>query len=215
MLATAAAAIILLFVGGTVNAWGAVVALPVIVALTVPALSRQAEREGDARVFVLLVGALFLKLLGSVVRHFVAFTVYGGVADAAGYHEWGVRIAERFHSGDFTTGLVSLTLTNFIRFLTGVVYTAIGPSQLGGFLLFSWFGFLGLFFFYRAFTIAVPEGRSRSYAKLLFFLPSLVYWPSSIGKEAWMMFGLGLALFCGLCCNINNFRLLYTCHDIL
>ena len=195
MLATAAAAIVLLFVGGTVNAWGAVVALPVIVAVTVPALSRQAEREGKPALFVLLVAALFLKLLGSIVRHFVAFTVYGGVADAAGYHDWGVRIAERFHDGDFSTGLASLTGTNFVRFLTGVVYTVIGPSQLGGFLVYSWLVFLGMFFFYRAFMIAVPEGRSWPYAKLVFFLPSLLYWPSSIGKEAWMMFALGVGAF--------------------
>jgi hypothetical protein len=29
----------------------------------------------------------------------------------------------------------------------------------------------------------------------VFFLPSLLYWPSSIGKEAWMMFGLGISAF--------------------
>src|SRR4029453_11431020 len=30
---------------------------------------------------------------------------------------------------------------------------------------------------------------------LLFFMPSMLYWPSSIGKEAWMLFTLGLAAF--------------------
>jgi hypothetical protein len=69
----------------------------------------------------------------------------------------------------------------------------VGPTKLGGFLFFSWLGFWGLFLFYRAFTIAVPEGRRRTYAVLVFFLPSLVFWPSSIGKEAWMMFSLGIA----------------------
>jgi hypothetical protein len=39
----------------------------------------------------------------------------------------------------------------------------------------------------------VPEGRSLQYAALVFFLPSLIFWPSSIGKEAWMTFALGLA----------------------
>ena len=82
-----------------------------------------------------------------------------------------------------------------MRFFTGVVYTVIGPSKLGGCVVFSWLGFWGLFFFYRAFTIAVPEGRRRSYAYLLFFLPSLVFWPSSIGKDAWMMFSMGMATY--------------------
>jgi hypothetical protein len=39
----------------------------------------------------------------------------------------------------------------------------------------------------------VPEGRSRTYGLLLFFLPALVFWDSSIGKEAWMVFALGIA----------------------
>ena len=30
---------------------------------------------------------------------------------------------------------------------------------------------------------------------LFFFIPSLLFWPSGIGKEAWMMFGLGLAAY--------------------
>ncbi len=56
-------------------------------------------------------------------------------------------------------------------------------------------GFLGLFFAYRAFTIALPEGRQRSYLKLIFFLPSLLFWPSSVGKDAWMLFAVGVAMF--------------------
>ena len=52
-----------------------------------------------------------------------------------------------------------------------------------------------MFYLYRAFTIAIPDGNRRSYARLLFFLPSMLYWPSSIGKEAWMLFTLGLAAF--------------------
>jgi hypothetical protein len=191
--ALAAAAWLVLTGEPSYDAWGAVFVAPAIVLVSLPVLVRQAEREGDRRLLALLVAALLLKLAGSVVRHYVAFSVYGGVADAAGYDGWGTRIAERFWHGRFSTGLDSLTGTNFIRFLTGLVYTAIGPTRLGGFLVYSWLGFWGLFSFYRAFTIAVPEGRARSYAHLVLFIPSLVFWPSSIGKEAWMTFSLGVA----------------------
>jgi hypothetical protein len=177
------------------DTWGAVVVAPVLILVSLPVLARQARREGDRALFWLLVLALVLKLAGALVRHFVAFDIYGGAADAAGYDQWGTRLAERFHSGSFHTGLESLGGTNFIRFLTGLVYTVIGPTRLGGFLVYSWLGFWGLFLFYRAFTVAVPEGRRRSYAYLVFFLPSLLFWPSSIGKEAWMMFALGVAAF--------------------
>ena len=30
---------------------------------------------------------------------------------------------------------------------------------------------------------------------MIFFLPSLLFWPSGIGKEAWMTLGLGLASY--------------------
>lgn len=179
-------------VGGP-EASGVLVLGPVLFAVSLPVFFRQARLEGDRWILRLLIVALLVKFIGAVVRYYVAFDVYGGVADAAGYHETGARIAENFQMGDFRTGLDDLSGTNFIRFLTGMVYTFIGPTGLGGFVVFSWLGFWGLFLFYRAFRLAVPEGRSRTYATLVFFLPSLVFWPSSIGKEAWMMFSLGIA----------------------
>lgn len=187
--------IVLLFLmaGNSGEAWGALILTPVLVAVILPALHRQADREGDPRLLRLLLAALLLKLIGAVVRHYVAFDIYEGEADAGDYHAFGVEVYQQFRSGNFQTNLPSLTSTHFIEFLTGLVYAVAGPSQLGGFLVYSWLGFWGLLFFYRAFTLAVPQGRSRMYARLLFFLPSLVYWPSSIGKEAWMTLTLGLA----------------------
>jgi hypothetical protein len=142
---------------------------------------------------ILFMLALVLKLFGSLVRYWVAIHVYEGVADAIQYHQVGADLARRFAAGHFDTGLSSLSSTDFIRFFTGVIYTVTGPSIYAGFLLYSWLAFWGMFFLYQAFTIAVPDGNRRSYARLLFFLPSMLYWPSSIGKEAWMLFALGLA----------------------
>jgi hypothetical protein len=167
--------------------------LPILLAASWPAFLRQARRERDARLAQLLMLALVLKLFGSLVRYWVAIHVYEGVADATQYHQVGADLARRFAAGHFDTGLSSLSSTDFIRFFTGVIYTVTGPSIYAGFLLYSWLAFWGMFFLYQAFTIAVPDGNRRSYARLLFFLPSMLYWPSSIGKEAWMLFALGLA----------------------
>lgn len=175
------------------------IVLPVLlVAVSLPILSRQAARDGDRRLFWLLAFALVVKLAGAIVRYVVAVDVYAGRADALSYHSAGINISEQLRSGSLELHRVSVagsewTGTGFIELLTGLIYTLIGPSKMGGFFFFSWIGFWGLFLFYRAFTIAMPEGRSRSYAKLVFFLPSLVYWPSSTGKEAWMLFTLGIA----------------------
>ena len=111
------------------------------------------------------------------------------------YKRQGALLAESFRAGHFALPFSPITGTNFIRVVTGAVYTVFGPTRLGGYMAFGWFSFLGLFLFYRAFTIAMPEGRSRTYARLVFFLPSLVFWPSGIGKEAWMVFALGVAAF--------------------
>jgi hypothetical protein len=168
---------------------------PILVAASWPAFVRQARRERDARLASLLLLALVLKLVGSLVRYGVAIYVYDGNADAVMYHGWGEALAMKFRSGDFNPGLASLSSTDFIRFFTGVVYTVTGPSIVAGFLLYSWLAFWGMFSMYRAFTIAVPDGNKRSYARLLFFMPSMLYWPSSIGKEAWMVFALGLTAY--------------------
>jgi hypothetical protein len=192
--AVAVGGVLAIFSVRTYDTLGALIVAPVLIAISVPILARQARRENDRALLSLLILALVLKLGGAVVRHFVGFDIYGG-GDASAYDQWGELLSDRFRDGDFHTGLDSLTATNFIRFLTGLVYTVTGPSRMGGFLIFSWLGFWGLFLFYRAFRLAVPEGRGRSYAYLVFFLPSLLYWPSSIGKEAWMMFGLGISAF--------------------
>jgi hypothetical protein len=169
--------------------------LPILLIASWPAFVRQARRERDPRLVQLLMLALALKLLGSLLRYWVAMDLYDGVADAFGYHSDGAEVAMRFRAGNFDPGLESLTGTDFITFFTGLVYTITGPSVFAGFLLYSWLAFGGMFYLYRAFTIAIPEGRKRSYARLLFFMPSMLYWPSSIGKEAWMLFTLGLAAF--------------------
>jgi hypothetical protein len=179
----------------TYETWGGLFVAPVLILVTLPILSRQAKREGDRSLFWLLIAALLVKLGGALIFHFVAYDLYGGTADAATYHEGGLKLAQQFRTGDYDANLDPLIGVNFIKLVAGILYTIIGPTKFGGYLFFSWLGFLGLFLFYRAFTIAVPEGRGRTYARFVFFLPSLAFWPSSIGKEAWMMLALGVAAF--------------------
>jgi hypothetical protein len=179
--------------------WGAMVVGPVLVAISIPLLAGAARREADPRMGRLLVAAFVVKMLGALVRYAVTFEVYAGRADAGGYHGSGRRLAEAFWSGDWASAYASevgkLGGTEFMRLVTGLVYIGTGPTKLGGFLVFSWLGFWGLYWFYRAFRVGFPEGDHRRYALLLFFLPSLLYWPSSIGKEAWMLCTLGLTAY--------------------
>ena len=131
-------------------------------------------------------------LVAPLLRYWMAFGLYGGSSDAASYHGAGVLLAPMFRRGIYH-GLGEVSGTRFIEILTGQVYALIEPTRLGGFMVFSWFGFLGCYLFFRAFRTAYPEADGRRYARMVFFFPTLLFWPSSIGKEAWMTFGLGLA----------------------
>lgn len=177
------------------NTWAPMLIAPVLILVSLPAFARQAVREKSRRVFWFLLLVLLLKIIvGTLIRYHVTVNINGGT-DSNKYHRAGVEIAERFRDGDFDTELPNLSGTHFVRFATGVVYTVIGPTRLGGFMVFSWLAFWGLFYFYRAFVVAMPEGRVRSYGRFVFLLPSILYWPSSLGKESWMVFGLGIAAF--------------------
>lgn len=157
-------------------------------AVVITAVTRD-DAQPLTRLFIL---ALAVKMAASFVRFYVSFSLYGS-GDALQYDLLGADIANAFHRGDLTlTQLLSVSQgTPFVTDLTGIVYAVIGPSRLGGYLVFSWLGFWGLFMFHRAALVGLPEGDQRRYALLVAFLPSLVFWPSSIGKEALMMLSLG------------------------
>ncbi len=176
--------------------WGALIVGPALLLLSWPLLVRAMRTDDDGWVRRLIGIAYGLKLVGGLARWAVAFVLYGGSADAARYDAEGTLVAQQFRDGDFAISLAGrLEGTRFTEVLTGVVYTITGPTLLGGYLVFSWLGFWGLYFFYRAFRVAMPRADHRRYALLVFLLPSLVFWPSGIGKEAWMCLCLGLATF--------------------
>jgi hypothetical protein len=174
-------------------------AIPVavgLVAVSVPMLRQAARWEADVRLARLLWLAFSVKLAAAVPRYVVAFGLYDGQADSSMYSSTGALLARQFRDGDFTVELGRpVQGTGFIQLLTGAVYTVTGATDLGGFLVFSWLGFWGLYLFHRAFVRAVPQGDHLRYARMVFLLPSLLFWPSSIGKEAWICLGLGLAAY--------------------
>jgi hypothetical protein len=118
--------------------------------------------------------------------------LYAGFGDSKRYHVAGLELSELFRKGVFQADIGPVIGTGFIDIVTGVTYWLIGPTKIGGFIFFSWLGFWGLLLFYRAFCIALPECDNFRYALLVFFMPSMIFWPSATGKDAWMMFALGL-----------------------
>jgi hypothetical protein len=174
------------------DVWGALIAVPLIAAMALP-LVRYVFR-GEARIIttIALVG-LVAKLGGTLARYWVAVDAYGGAADSSSYHNAGRLIAGAAHDGSIT--IIDLIPhsqgTRFINELTGLLYTFVGSSKLAGFLWFAALGYVGVVLSVKAACIAVPGLLKRRYALLCFLMPSIVFWPSGTGKEAWMSLCLG------------------------
>ena len=182
----------------TYMTWGVFPVIIGVIAVTYPVARHIAASEDDKSWLIwLLMLALLAKIVASLVRYYVAFEVYGGSADAARYFNEGSRFAANLREGEWlyeprTRGGEG---TEILRQITGLIVFVIGDTRLGAFVFFAWMSYVGLLLFYVGFRLAEPDADHRRYALLLFFVPTLVYWPSSIGKEAWMMLTLGLATY--------------------
>jgi hypothetical protein len=176
------------------DTWGGFVVIPFLLAAGLAVIKRMQKADPSPGFTRLAVYALLCKLLGTFARFSVAYVFYGGRGDDANqYHIRGAILAQQFRAAHFDLGPGRLVGTKFIDVLTGIVYSVTGVTKLGGFLVFSWLAFVGLLLFYRAFQLAFPSANHRRYALFVFLYPSLLFWSSSIGKEAWMIFCLGLA----------------------
>ncbi len=139
--------------------------------------------------------ALLLHLVGSLLRYVIIQAVYHGVADANGYYGAGKVFAPLFRSLQFPPLHSPYFGTPFINWTTGILFALIGSTLLGGFVVHSALAFVGGWYFYKAFRIAFPDGDHRLFAILIFYLPSMWYWPSSLGKDSLVMLFLGLAVY--------------------
>ena len=181
------------------DTWGGLIVAGVLAVFSAPLLASLAKKDPDPKLGLILVLAFVAKQLGTFLRYIVVVRFLGG--DALEYHEAGKALAPAIRAFDFGAPAFeewvpdSIGGTSFIRVVTGTIYAGIGTSRLAGFMIFSFLGFWGLYLTFRAFRIGVPEGRHRRFALLLFFTPTLMFWPSSIGKESWLIFVIGLTVY--------------------
>ncbi len=141
-----------------------------------------------------VLAAFWAKMIGALVRAAVVAWVYGNRSDALDYHRFGQSLASEFRVFNFSRA-PSLSGTDFMRTFTGVIYSFTGASKVSGAIVMSFLSFLGLVLLWRAFRLAVPDGAHHRYALLVLFLPSLLYWPSALGKEAFAILCLGVCAY--------------------
>lgn len=187
--------IIAMLASGSFNLFGFVVQLPVLTLITIPIARRIARYDRDPTVFWFVLAAFSAKMLGALARYYFTYIAYVSVGDAEEYDAFGRYLMPYYRSFDFSPDVGQIPGTGFLKMITGIYYSIAGSSKLGGFIVFSWLGFIGLLLCWRAFKRAVPSGDSKRYGLLVLFLPSLLYWSSALGKDAWALFGLGVCAY--------------------
>ena len=181
------------------NPFTAIIVAVILYVLGMIVVRRVTESEGgDLWLRRALTVCLILHLVSAPLQIWVVNHLYGGVADYNRYDSQGAILAGGFRHFDFSlapAGLGGIVSNGAVSIVAGVVFTLVGANQAAGFLVMSWLAFIGIIFFYRAFTVTFSGKGNRRYGYLVFFLPSLVFWTSDISKEAMMTFLLGIAAY--------------------
>ncbi len=177
------------------NTWGGMIVLPCLLAANIVLLWFVNRREPDRWIAGLVTLAFYAKMLGVLGRYYVSFVVYSGVADAARYNLYAAEHYFNWRQGFFVWDEGGKPGTHNMELITTAVYTVIGPSTVMGFFVFGSFAFWGAYLLLKAFRVALPDANHRRYAVLVLLLPSMLYWPSSIGKEAWILLFVGVTAY--------------------
>jgi hypothetical protein len=165
----------------------ALVEIPLLLLLSTPifAVAARSEKKFD-------LGGLLA--VGLVSRFAATYYRYTNASDGATYHLAGSELAKSYRQFNFGVDPgFPVPGTGGMRIIAGVAEVFTNSNSFGTFLLFAWLGFLGCFFLYRAFLTALPNADRLRYALLIMLFPTLLFWPSSIGKDCWMLFTLGIA----------------------
>ncbi len=179
------------------NVWGAVIVIPIVIGMNLLLIWRVSRRSNETWLGPLLALALAAKLIGTLARYAVAYVVYNGAADAERYNLYAASHYQLWREGFIQWEWQGKQGTQYMELITTLFYTFIGPSPLAGFVVFASLAFWGQFLCYRAFRTALPTGDAKRYALLILFLPSMLYWPSSIGKESWLLLFVGVTALGG------------------
>jgi hypothetical protein len=197
MLGCVAYLVIIVLAGATFqfNYIDPVLQLPILALLAAFLARRVASSDRNPAMVSFVMAAFAAKMLGAIVRYALGYLLYHGQVDASDYQSYGAALAPKYRAFNFASNVGGSTGTAFMRKLTAVVYAFGGSSRLGGYLMFSFMSFVGLLLLWRAFCRAVPNGDHRMYGLLVLFLPSFLYWPSAVGKEAWALLTIGVASY--------------------
>lgn len=153
-----------------------------------------ATPEDESWLQRLVIWGYLAKVFGVMARFWMVTVLYGG-GDSYDYHAAGQFLSNVWRGFVVPVSDAGGQGTAFTEVVTGFIYAIYTPSFFGAFLIYGTLCFLGQLLFYAAFRPWMGERKRRLYALAVFFFPSLVFWPSSLGKDALMVLFLGMAAY--------------------
>lgn len=144
----------------------------------------------------LLLVSIIAKVAAAGLYLSMVVRLYNYTADMAHYFWIAQSYAITYQQTGTLTFPDPLFGTNFVPFLTQLLFVITGISMPVAMMVFASMSFWGAYFIYRAFCISFPEAvRVDLLATLVFLLPSCVFWTASISKDAVLMLGSGMSTY--------------------
>jgi Dolichyl-phosphate-mannose-protein mannosyltransferase len=170
-------------------------ALLLLLAAVVHALLIRWLSDGDHFLAQVMLIGFLMKLAGVAASMATVVHVYDSVGDVFYYYGSAARIADKHALTGQWTILQPFWSTNFIIMLTSWLMYVVGKSFQSLMVVFAIFSYWGQYLFYKSFCIGFPKEDGRSAALFMFFLPSVVFWTATIGKDAVVFFCIGLCCY--------------------
>mgnify|MGYP000639100901 CR=1 FL=1 len=90
--------------------------------------------------------------------------------------------------------------TDRVIIFTRILSDFVGDSYYSIKLIYSFIGFLGLILFYKSYLYVMKNNQveshmQRQFMYMLFLLPSILFWSSTLGKDSLTLFIVGLFVF--------------------
>lgn len=181
-----------LFFAGSYEYGTSLMLVPLWLLLNIAAAVQVSRRDPFLRQNLLT--ALLVKIAASGLYLFMLFHIYEG-GDAMLYFNQACVYAEDFAvRGEFAR-MDRFWGTNFIYLVTTWLVIIFGKAFPFFVVVFATISFWGEYLAYRAFCIAMPDGDHGLAGLLMFFLPSIVFWPATLGKDALIFFFIALSCY--------------------
>ncbi len=166
--------------------------VPLVILGSVPLLLH--NFRGDHDLNLLAFTALCAKWLAAFAYHYLGVLAHTS-GDFQMYFDVGAQLAATESFWGIFGASMPLLSTSFVRALTGAIIWCFGPSIITCIVFYTLAAFYGQVLFFNAYCLVYPSRGRKLAAVFMLLCPSLLYWTSTIGKDALMSLALGAVAF--------------------